>query len=252
MDLQLKGRACLITGASQGIGKGTARVMAAEGCRVAIVARREALLNELADEIAAAGVERPVVIAEDVTRQGGLERIRDAVYDAFGNLDILVNSAGGSRPIPWDAGDDVWYEGMMLNFEMLRRLTMLFIPGMRERGFGRVINLTGSSEPRGVNVANSAKAAVHTWAKGLSRVVAADGVTINCLPPGRINSEQILERLHPDPKEREEFAKREIPAGYFGEPEDMAYLIAFLASPLARYITGEVIHVDGGMRRFAF
>ena len=252
MDLQLAGRTCLVTGASRGIGRGTAKVLAAEGCRVAVVARREALLDELADEIAATGAERPLVIVEDVTRQGGLEQIRDTVYESFGKLEILVNSAGGSRPIPWDAGDDVWYEGMMLNFELLRRLTMLFIPKMREQKFGRVINLTGSSEPRGVNVANSAKAAVHTWAKGLSRIVAADGVTVNSLPPGRINSEQILERLHPDPEEREAFAKREIPAGYFGEPEDMAYLIAFLASPLARYITGEVIHVDGGMRRFAF
>jgi len=252
MDLQLKGRTCLITGASQGIGKGTARIMAAEGCRVAILARRKALLDALADEIAATGAERPVVIVEDVLHQGAPATIRDKVYKYFGHLDILVNSAGGSRPIPWDAGDDVWYEGMTLNFEMLRRLTMAFIPGMRARKYGRIINLTGSSEPRGVNVANSAKAAVHAWAKGLSRVVARDGVTINCLPPGRINSEQILERLHPDPKEREAFAKENIPAGYFGEPEDMGNLITFLASPLARYITGEVIHVDGGMKRFAF
>lgn len=252
MDLQLKGRSCLVTGASQGIGKGTAKVMAAEGCRVALVARRKPLLDQLADEIAGTGAERPVVIEADVTQQGAPEHIKERVDEAFGGLDILVNSAGGSRPIPWDAGDDVWYEGMMLNFEMLRRLTMQFIPGMRARKYGRVINLTGSGEPRGVNVANSAKAAVHAWAKGLSRVVARDGVTINSLPPGRINSEQILTKVHPDPKEREEFAKREIPAGYFGEPEDMAYLIAFLASPLARYITGEVIHVDGGMHRFAF
>ena len=252
MDLQLTGKTALITGASQGIGKGTAKVLAAEGCRVAILARRKTLLDGLADEIAATGAERPVVIDEDVTQQGAPDTIRDRVYDAFGSLDILVNSAGGSRPIPWDAGDDVWYEGMTLNFEMLRRLTMAFIPKMREQQWGRVINLTGSSEPRGVNVANSAKAAVHAWAKGLSRVVGGDGITINCLPPGRINSEQILTKVHPDPAEREAFAKANIPAGYFGEPEDMAYLIAFLASPLARYINGEVIHVDGGMRRFAF
>jgi 3-oxoacyl-[acyl-carrier protein] reductase len=129
---------------------------------------------------------------------------------------------------------------------------MAFIPGMRAQKYGRVINITGSSEPRGVNVANSAKAAVHAWAKGLSRVVGGDGVTINSLPPGRINSEQILTKVHPDPKEREAFAKANIPAGYFGEPEDMGNLITFLASPLARYITGEVIHVDGGMKKFAF
>ena len=252
MDLQLNDRTCLITGASQGIGKGTARVMAAEGCRVAILARRKELLDELADEIAGTGATRPEVIDADVTPQDAPERIRDRVYEALGGLDILVNCAGGSRPIPWDAPDDAWHEGMTLNFEALRRLTLPFIPKMQEHGFGRIINITGSSEPGAVNIAASAKAAVHAWAKGLSRVLAADGITVNCLPPGRIKSEQILNKVHPDPEERQAFVEANIPVGYLGEPEDMACLIAFLASPLARYITGEVIHVDGGMRRFAF
>ena len=100
MDLQLNDRTCLITGASQGIGKGTARVMAAEGCRIAILARREALLDELADEIAETGATRPQVIDEDITEESAPERIRDRVYDALGGLDVLVNCAGGSRPIP--------------------------------------------------------------------------------------------------------------------------------------------------------
>ena len=250
MDLQLTGKSCLITGASRGIGLGTSKIMAAEGCRVALVARRKHLLEQLADEIAAAGHHHPIVIAEDVTRQGAPEQIRKRVYDAFGGLDILVNNAGGSRPVEWDAPVDAWHEGMTLNFEMVRQLTNQFIAGMRKQKFGRVINITGASEPTGVNVAITAKAAVHMWSKGLSRVVAADGVTVNSVPPGRINSEQILERLYPDPHERERFAQAEIPLGSFGEPEDMGNLIAFLSSPLAHYITGEVIHVDGGMHRF--
>ena len=252
MDLQLEGRTCLVTGASQGIGKGTARIMAAEGCRVAILARRKALLEDLADEIAGTGATRPEVIDEDITEEGAPGRIRDRVYDALGGLDILVNCAGGSRPVPWDAPDDAWHEGMTLNFEALRRLTLPFIPKMQEHGFGRIINITGTSEPGSVNIAASAKAAVHAWSKGLSRVLAPDGITVNCLPPGRIISEQILNKVHPDPAERQAFVEANIPVGYLGEPEDMGYLIAFLASPLARYITGEVIHVDGGMRRFAF
>ena len=250
MDLQLTGKSCLITGASRGIGLGTSKIMAAEGCRVALVARRKHLLEELADEIANAGHYRPIVIEEDVTRQGALEQIRERVYHSFGGLDILVNNAGGSRPVEWNAPNDVWHEGMTLNFEMVRQLTNQFISGMRKQKYGREINITGASEPTGVNVAITAKAAVHMWSKGLSRVVAADGVTVNNVPPGRINSEQILERLYPDPHERERFAKAEIPIGHFGEPEDMGHLIAFLSSPLARYITGEVIHVDGGMHRF--
>lgn len=252
MDLKLQGKTCLVTGASQGIGRGIAKVLAAEGCRVAILARRANLLEELAAEIAAAGGTPPIVMAEDLTADGAPERIRDRVVGAFGDrLDVLVNNAGSSRPVPWNATEDQWLEGMRLNFELVRRVTNQFIPAMRAQRFGRIINITGANEPPGVNIASVAKAALHNWAKGLSRELAQDGITINCLPPGRINSEQILERLHPTEENRRTFIAANIPVGYFGEPEDMAYLVAFLASPLARYITGEVIHVDGGMHRFA-
>ncbi len=251
MDLRLTGRTCLVTGASRGIGRGIASVMAAEGCRVAIVARRESLLEELAAEIVAAGGTRPVVFPEDLTADGAIERIRQRTLAELGRLDILVNNAGSSRPVPWNATEEQWQEGMQLNFDLVRRLTNQFIPTMRANRFGRILNITGANEPPGVNIASVAKAGLHNWAKGLSRELAPDGITVNCLPPGRINSEQILERLHPTPENRRAFIDANIPIGYFGEPEDMAYLVAFLASPLARYITGEVIHVDGGMHRFA-
>ena len=140
---------------------------------------------------------------------------------------------------------------MTLNFTALRRLTTGLVPDMQKNKYGRIINITGSVEPREVNIANAAKSAVHAWAKGLSRTVGIDGITVNSISPGRIKTEQIMKRRHPDPVEREEFAKREIPLGYFGEPEDLVCLIVFLASPIARYITGELIHVDGGIKRFA-
>jgi 3-oxoacyl-[acyl-carrier protein] reductase len=251
MDLQLEGKTCLVTGASRGIGRGIAKVMAAEGCRVAILARRANLLEDLAREIEAAGGTRPLIVAEDLTAAGAPERVRDRVLAELGSLDVLVNNAGASRPVKWDAAEQQWIEGMALNFEVVRKLTNQFIPTMRARKWGRIVNITGANEPPGVNIATVAKAAVHTWAKGLSRELAQDGITINCLPPGRINSEQILGRLHPTPENRKAFIDTNIPIGFFGEPEDMAYLVAFLASPLARYITGEVIHVDGGMHRFA-
>jgi 3-oxoacyl-[acyl-carrier protein] reductase len=252
MDLKLKDRTCLVTGASRGIGRGIAKVLAAEGARVAVVARRKNLLDELAAEIVSAGGTRPVIVAEDLTAEGVMERIRYRVLDEYGGrLDVLVNNAGSSRPVLWNATEEQWLEGMRLNFELVRRITNQFIPTMRSQRFGRIINITGANEPFGVNIASAAKAALHNWAKGLSRELAADGITINCLPPGRINSEQILGRLHPTEENRRAFIDAHIPVGYFGEPEDMAYLVAFLASPLARYITGEVIHVDGGMHRFA-
>jgi 3-oxoacyl-[acyl-carrier protein] reductase len=251
MDIQLDDRTALVTGASRGIGHATAKVLAAEGCRLAVVARRATLLEELADEIVDAGGKRPLVVACDLVADEGPAEVVRRVADAFGSLDILVNNAGSSRPVPWDAGEEQWREGMTLNFDLVRRMANGFIPSMQARRYGRIINITGINEPPGVNIASVAKAAVHTWAKGLSRELARDDITVNCVAPGRINSEQILTRLHPTEENRRAFVAANIPIGRFGEPDEMAYLIAFLASPLAGYITGELIHVDGGMHRFA-
>lgn len=122
---------------------------------------------------------------------------------------------------------------------------------MRARHWGRIVNISGNLEQRRLNAAAAAKGALHIWAKGLSCVVAKDGVTVNTIVPGRIWSEQIRERLHPDEQERQAFIEANIPLGRFGEPEELANLATFLASPLASYITGTVIPVDGGMQRFS-
>jgi 3-oxoacyl-[acyl-carrier protein] reductase len=248
MDLQLNVRTALVTGASMGIGAGIARVLARERARVAITARRAELLTELADDIERAGGARPVIIPGDITHADDVARIAADAVSALGQVDILVNAAGGSRPTRTDAPDADWDEAFALNFTSARRLTQALLPAMRARRWGRVINISGSMEPRSLNSATAAKAAMHTWAKGLACDVAADGVTINTIPPGRINSEQIRERLHPTEENRQAFIAKMIPIGYFGDPEDIANLVAFLASPLARYITGAVMPVDGGMR----
>ena len=251
MDLQLKGKTALVTGASQGIGHAIALGLAREGAHVAIVARRTELLNELAEEIAREGGKRPVVITADLAEPEAPEQVAARAQQRLGRVDILVNAAGGSRPIPFDAPLSVWEEGMLVNFFRLREISHAVVPDMKRNGYGRIINLTGTSEPRGINVANSAKAAVHAWAKGLSREVARFGITVNSIQPGRIVSEQIL-RMHPTEEDRQQFAEQNIPAGRFGEPHELAVLAVFLASPLAGYITGTVIPVDGGMSRFAF
>jgi 3-oxoacyl-[acyl-carrier protein] reductase len=139
---------------------------------------------------------------------------------------------------------------MTLNFTRVRQITHALLPTMIELGWGRIINITGKSEPEGLNAAFAAKAAVHAWAKGLSREIGQYGITINCIPPGRIMSEQI-ERNYP-PEYRAVHAAQEIPVGRYGEPEELACLAVFLASPLARYITGAVFPVDGGLRRYSF
>ena len=251
MDLKLDGKTCLVTGASAGIGVAIARVMAREGARLAILARRKAPMDALADEIEAETGQRPAVIVADLMQQAAPENVRSATYDALGGrLDILVNNAGlSSRPDPM-APDDVWTASFDLKFTTLRRLTNAFLPGMRTQRWGRIINITGVIEPIGTSAALAACAAAHAWAKGLSRDLAREGITVNCVPPGRIDSEQIR-RIYADPGAKQGFIDQFVPMGRFGAPEELADLVACLASPRAGYITGAVIPVDGGMSRFA-
>ena len=139
---------------------------------------------------------------------------------------------------------------MTLNFVRVRQLTHAVLPQMIEGKWGRVINISGKSEPERLLTATSAKAAIHAWAKGLSREVGKYGITVNSIPPGRIMSEQIR-RNYPE-EYRKEHAAKDIPVGRYGEPEELAALAVFLASPVASYITGTVMPVDGGLRRYAF
>ena len=170
--------------------------------QTAIVARRADLLETLSAEIVAAGRQAPEIIVQDVMDEDSAERLRDASLRALGRVDILINCAGGSRPLPVDAPDERWVEAMTLNFTRVRQLTHALLPWMIENHLGRIVNITGKSEPEGLNAAFSAKAAVHAWAKGLSREVGQHGITINSIPPGRIMSEQIRRNYTPEYRER--------------------------------------------------
>lgn len=251
MDLQLKGKTALVTGASMGIGRAIAKGLAAEGVHVCIAARRRHLLEELAREVTAGGGAAPAIVEIDVMPEGAPQRLAQAALDSLGEVNILVNSAGGSRPaIPIDAPEEEWSEVMTLNFVRVRQLTHALLPGMIAKRWGRIINISGKSEPESLVAATPAKAAIHAWSKGLSRTVGRHGITVNCIPPGRIMSEQIRRKY--SQQYRNEQSAKEIPVGRYGEPEELACLAVFLASPIARYITGAVLPVDGGLRRYAF
>ena len=250
MDLSLSGRTALVTGASSGIGRAIALALGAEGARLAITARRRDRLTELADHIAAAGAPRPSVIECDFLREDAAATIAREALAALGSVDILINNAGGSRKFALHTDEAAWAEALTLNFTRQRQLADALIDQMIARKWGRVINITGKSEPDGINGAFAAKAAMHSWAKGLSREVGKHGITVNCIPPGRIMSEQILRNYTPEYRAWQ--SEHEIPVGEYGQPEDVANLVCFLASPRSRYITGAVIPVDGGLRRYQF
>jgi 3-oxoacyl-[acyl-carrier protein] reductase len=246
MELGIRGKTALVTGASMGIGRGIATALAREGVRLAVVARRRNLLEELEKELG----QKLVIIEQDFMQPGAAEAIAEQALAGLGSVEILINNAGGSRKFTLESSEEQWEEALTLNFTRQRQLAHKLLPQMMAGKWGRIVNITGKSEPEGLNGAFAAKAAMHSWAKGLSREVGKHGITVNCIPPGRIMSEQILRNYPPEYRKKQ--SEEEIPVGEYGQPADIANLVCFLVSPLARYITGAVIPVDGGLRRYQF
>jgi 3-oxoacyl-[acyl-carrier protein] reductase len=239
----------LVTGGSGGIGAAICQRLAADGHHVVVHAHRQLdKASAIALAIRESGGSAEAV-AFDVTDRAATAAALAALTEA-GAVQILVNNAGGSRAFKLQATEAQWEEALTLNFTRQRQLTDQLLAQMIEGRWGRIVNITGKSEPEGVNGAFAAKAAVHSWAKGLSREVGKHGITVNCIPPGRIISEQILRNYTPEHRAWQ--SEQEIPVGEYGQPEDIAYLVCFLCSPLARYVTGTVIPVDGGLRKYQF
>lgn len=249
MNLNLEGKTALITAASGGIGSGIAAALADAGVRVAISGRTAAALEEVAAGLASGCGYAPTIVIGDVCAKAGPGQIAaKAEAGLGGRIDILVNNAGGARPVTGEADDAFWDEALTLNFLAARRLTDLIVPSMRANNWGRIINISGATTAPKLNGAAPAKAALVSWSRTLSSELGGYGITVNTIAPGRINTAQIR-KLHPTASSKAEFIKQNIPAGYFGEPHDIGYLAAFLASPLARYINGAAIPVDGGAVR---
>ena len=254
MDLGLEGKVAIVGGASQGIGYAIASLLAQEGASVAMVARREAILNEAAQRIRASAA-RVLPIPADIRKAADCERIIAATVAEFGRLDILVNNDGApplGHVLEFD--DAAWEKAVQQNLMSVVRLTRHAIPHLRAQGGGRIVNITALSVlqpmPRfGLSVATWA--GVIGYAKTLSLEVAADQITVNTICPGRIATSRIAKvygtNAETEPKLVEEMGKQ-MPMGRLGTPEEIAGLVAFLASPFAAYITGATLHVDGGRR----
>jgi 3-oxoacyl-[acyl-carrier protein] reductase len=250
MDLYLKGKTAVVTGASQGIGRAIVKELALEGVKVLATARNEDLLNSLKDEIAAAGGVVPFTFVQDFVVSDAPQNIAAAAIARLGHVDILINNAGRSCPVDVVGPEEPWVESMTLDFDRPRQLTQQLLPHFIERKQGTILNLASTYELRSINVSSVAKSAIVMWSKQLSGQLGQYGITVNCLQPGLIDTGNIRRFFNAD--ERKEFAGREIPLGDFGQPEDMANMAVFLVSPRARYITGTVAVVDGGLRKYAF
>ncbi len=256
MDLGLSGKVALVTGGSYGIGRAVAFRLAEEGARVAICARREELLREAASEIEGQTGSQILPVVADVSRAEDLDRFVRSTLEKFGRIDVLVNNAGSSSANYFgDVTDEMWHQDLELKLMAAVRLSRLCIPEMRKSGGGRIINITmvraKQPGPRSVPTSVSRAAGV-ALTKALSKDYAADNILVNTVCLGGIRSGQ-WERRYQQQKDRfsdlEEFYQqnaKDIPLKRYGEPGEVADLVAFLASSRAGYITGDAINIDGG------
>ena len=252
MDLDLKNKTALVCGASQGLGLAIAEALAREGCKVGLLARNAAKLEGHVKAFAAEGM-NAMALPADMFDWPQLQ----TALDSFGMPDILVNNSGGPPPVDVTEVDpDLWrrqFEAMVLN---QMRLTGAVLPAMRAKGFGRILSVASTSivEPfASLAVSNSLRAALAGWMKTLAGQVARDGVTVNMLLPGSFATERI-DRLNAREAEARGItlqqvvadSSAEIPVGRYGTPREFAAVAAFLASPKASYLTGQMIRIDGG------
>lgn len=243
----LNGMTALVTGASGGIGSAIARALAAQGARVALSgsngAKLRAFREQLIDEVGGDHVE----VTCDLSRPESVEELIPATLDTFGQLDILVNNAGITRDnLALRMKDEEWAEVIQINLEATFRLMRAAAKPMMKARFGRIISVTsivGSTGNPGQMNYSAAKAGIVGMSKSLAHEIASRGVTVNCIAPGFIRT-AMTDAL---PDAQKEALASKIPMGRMGEGEDIGAAAAYLASREAGYVTGQVLHVNGGM-----
>jgi 3-oxoacyl-[acyl-carrier protein] reductase len=256
MDLQLQGKTALVLAASKGLGKACATALVSEGADIIIGARDAATLEKTAEALRALGKGRVMAVPVDVTDAHQVADIVSAAATTFGKIDILVNNAGGPPFASFESFDDnAWRSAFDLSLLSTVRLSRLVIPHMRKTGSGRIINIISLSVktyvPNSI-LSTSMRMGVVGMAKMLATELGPDNITVNNVAPGSILTDRLkatMSTTGPNaPSFEDVMAQRvkDIPLGRIGKPEELAALVAFLASPLAGYITGTTIQVDGG------
>jgi len=253
VELGLKGKVAIITGATEGIGRATALKLAGEGASVAICARKQEPLDRTSAEIRKTGSE-VLAVSADMSKKADIERFMKAVIDRFGRIDILVNNAGTSmRGKFLELDDDKWSSDIELKVFGAIRCTRLAVPHMKKQGGGRIVNITISSakQPGAESYPTSvSRAAGLALTKALSKEYAADNIRVNTVCIGKIKSGQHERRYTREGRSAEEYYKetsKDIPLGRVGEAEEVANVITFLVSDAASYVTGTSVNLDGGI-----
>jgi 3-oxoacyl-[acyl-carrier protein] reductase len=257
LDLGLSGKVAFVAAASKGLGRAIAEELAAEGAELALCARGAEVLGEAAQSIAKATGRTPLTVAGDVSDPSAVEAMVAKAIARFGRIDVLVTNAGGPPSGKFESlAPEMWKSATDLTLMSVVNLVRAVLPGMKERGYGRIINVTSIAVKQpvdGLMLSNSLRAAVTGFARTLANEVAPLGITVNNLLPGYTRTERV-EQLSDAAAKREGITREaalgrwesEIPMGRLGEPREFAAAAAFLASDRASYITGQSIAVDGG------
>ena len=251
MDLKLEGRVAIVTGASRGIGKAIATSLASEGCNLVICARGEELLEQTAMELRSVGVGIRAMPL-DVTEPKAGTTIAKAAQEEFGRIDILVGNVGGNRRKPLvDTTDEDWDDIIQLNLMSHIRCSREVVPVMKEQGGGSIVFISSifgrEAGGPGLSIYNTTKSALISMAKIMAIELAAEGVRVNTIAPGSIRfpGGSWDRRVQSDPEGMKAFVEQNLPLGRFGKAEEVADVVAFLASERASLITGACITVDG-------
>lgn len=252
MDLGIRNRVALVTGASSGLGKACALALAAEGARIAVVARRREELEAVLSAARERGAPNARAFVADINEPDAVERLLREVHDAFGTVDILVANSGGPKPGTFTQTDlDAWDAGYRNVLRNMVQLVEAVVPAMRAQRWGRIVALTSSSVKQPIPtlvLSNAFRTALVSALKTLSLEVGRHGITVNAIATGRVATDR-LRALYPDEAELEAAARADIPLGRVAEPDEFAPMVAFLCSEPARYVTGQTIAIDGGMIR---